>query len=192
MRFSPNVAFGLFSVALMGFVRADELDDKLGDAAKVAEEVISSATPSAVVEKPTFTVSRTELPSSRYFRLTSVRRSLFLSPPPSTSSSPMTGIAGGRSPTRRRLSTRLVTRSGRTLASGRSRSPTSSRASRATRVWVSRLPQRSPKPELDIADNHVVVKNAAAHHAISAKFDKPIDNTDKTLVVQYEVKMQST
>jgi calnexin len=36
-----------------------------------------------------------------------------------------------------------------------------------------------------------VVKNVAAHHAISAKFDKPIDNTGKTLVVQYEVKLQS-
>jgi calnexin len=36
-----------------------------------------------------------------------------------------------------------------------------------------------------------VVKNAAAHHAISAKFDKKIDNKGKTLVVQYEVKLQS-
>lgn len=38
----------------------------------------------------------------------------------------------------------------------------------------------------------IVVKNAAAHHAISAKFDKPVDNTGKALVVQYEVKLQST
>jgi calnexin len=37
-----------------------------------------------------------------------------------------------------------------------------------------------------------VVKDVAAHHAISAKFDKPIDNSGKTLVVQYEVKLQST
>lgn len=36
-----------------------------------------------------------------------------------------------------------------------------------------------------------VVKNVAAHHAISAKFAKPVDNTGKTLVVQYEVKLQS-
>jgi calnexin len=36
-----------------------------------------------------------------------------------------------------------------------------------------------------------VVKNAAAHHAISAKFPKKIDNKGKTLVVQYEVKLQS-
>ncbi|KAI5786438.1 Calreticulin family-domain-containing protein [Peziza echinospora] len=40
-------------------------------------------------------------------------------------------------------------------------------------------------------DKGLVVKNAAAHHAISAKFDKPLDNTGKTLVVQYEVKLQN-
>jgi calnexin len=36
----------------------------------------------------------------------------------------------------------------------------------------------------------LVVKNPAAHHAISAKFPKKIDNKGKTLVVQYEVKLQ--
>lgn len=40
-------------------------------------------------------------------------------------------------------------------------------------------------------DKGLVVKNQAAHHAISAKFPKKIDNKDKTLVVQYEVKLQS-
>jgi len=40
-------------------------------------------------------------------------------------------------------------------------------------------------------DKGLVVKNAAAHHAISAKFPKPITNKGKTLVVQYEVKLQS-
>lgn len=40
-------------------------------------------------------------------------------------------------------------------------------------------------------DKGLVVKDVAAHHAISAKFDKPIDPTNKTLVVQYEVKLQS-
>jgi len=29
------------------------------------------------------------------------------------------------------------------------------------------------------------VQNAAAHHAISAPFEVPLDNTGKTLVVQY-------
>ncbi len=40
-------------------------------------------------------------------------------------------------------------------------------------------------------DKALVVKNAGAHHAISAKFPKAIDNKDNTLVVQYEVKLQS-
>ena len=40
-------------------------------------------------------------------------------------------------------------------------------------------------------DKGLVVKNPAAHHAISAKFDKAIDSKGKTLVVQYEVKLQS-
>jgi Calreticulin family len=40
-------------------------------------------------------------------------------------------------------------------------------------------------------DKGLVVKNAAAHHAISAKFPKKIDNKGKTLVIQYEVKLQS-
>ena len=41
-------------------------------------------------------------------------------------------------------------------------------------------------------DNGLVVKNPAKHHAISAKFPKKVDNKGKTLVVQYEVKLQST
>lgn len=40
-------------------------------------------------------------------------------------------------------------------------------------------------------DKGLVVKDKAAHHAISAKFPQPIDNTDNTLVVQYEVKLQN-
>ncbi|KAK6072510.1 calnexin precursor [Seiridium cupressi] len=40
-------------------------------------------------------------------------------------------------------------------------------------------------------DKGLVVKNAAAHHAISAKFPKAIDPKDKPLVVQYEVKLQN-
>lgn len=39
-------------------------------------------------------------------------------------------------------------------------------------------------------DRGLVVKSAAAHHAISAKLPQPLDNTGKTLVVQYEVKLQ--
>lgn len=40
-------------------------------------------------------------------------------------------------------------------------------------------------------DKGLVVKDAAAHHAISSRFEKPINNKDNTLVVQYEVKLQS-
>ncbi|KAK5990649.1 Calnexin-like protein [Cladobotryum mycophilum] len=39
-------------------------------------------------------------------------------------------------------------------------------------------------------DKGLVIKNPAAHHAISAKFPKALDNKGKTLVVQYEVKLQ--
>lgn len=41
-------------------------------------------------------------------------------------------------------------------------------------------------------DNGLVLKDKAAHHAISAKFPKKIDNKGKDLVVQYEVKLQGT
>ena len=40
-------------------------------------------------------------------------------------------------------------------------------------------------------DKGLVVQNVAAHHAISAKFPKKVDNKGQTLVVQYEVKPQS-
>jgi calnexin len=59
MRFDAAVAYGLFSVALMGFGNvafADELDDVLGDAATKSVASSSTATTSAI-DKPTFTVS---------------------------------------------------------------------------------------------------------------------------------------
>ncbi|KAF2467558.1 calreticulin precursor [Lindgomyces ingoldianus] len=40
-------------------------------------------------------------------------------------------------------------------------------------------------------DKGLVIKDKAAHHAISAKFPKVINNKGKTLVVQYEVKLQN-
>lgn len=39
-------------------------------------------------------------------------------------------------------------------------------------------------------DKGMVMKSPAAHHAISRKLAEPLDNTDKTLVLQYEVKLQ--
>jgi len=41
-----------------------------------------------------------------------------------------------------------------------------------------------------VGDKGLVLKNPAAHHAISSKFSKPINNKGKDLVVQYEVKLQ--
>ncbi|KAJ3112829.1 hypothetical protein HDU96_004130 [Phlyctochytrium bullatum] len=40
-------------------------------------------------------------------------------------------------------------------------------------------------------DKGLVVKTAAAHHAISALFPKPIDSKDKSLIVSYEIKFQN-
>ncbi|KAF1969044.1 calnexin-like protein [Bimuria novae-zelandiae CBS 107.79] len=40
-------------------------------------------------------------------------------------------------------------------------------------------------------DKGLVLKDKAAHHAISAKFPKAVNNKDNTLVVQYEVKLQN-
>lgn len=39
-------------------------------------------------------------------------------------------------------------------------------------------------------DEGLVIKTKAAHHAISVPFDTPLDPAGKTLVVQYEVKLQ--
>lgn len=39
-------------------------------------------------------------------------------------------------------------------------------------------------------DKGLVMNSPAAHHAISTRFDKPFDNADNTLVLQYEVKLQ--
>jgi len=41
-----------------------------------------------------------------------------------------------------------------------------------------------------IGDKGLVVKDKAAHHAISSRFKKPIDPKGKGIVVQYEVKLQ--
>lgn len=62
MRFARNVAFGLFSVALMGFGNfavADELDDVFGDAAGSSSTTTSTVTSTSTIaiEKPTFSVS---------------------------------------------------------------------------------------------------------------------------------------
>ncbi|KAI0012938.1 calreticulin precursor [Xylariaceae sp. FL0662B] len=53
--------------------------------------------------------------------------------------------------------------------------------------WAVEEPYQYKGMEGDVG---LVVKNPAAHHAISAKFPKKIDPKGKTLVVQYEVKLQ--
>lgn len=40
-------------------------------------------------------------------------------------------------------------------------------------------------------DRGLVMANQARHHAIGAKFDKPLDTTGKDLVIQYEVNLQN-
>uniref|UniRef100_A0A1D1YEX8 Calnexin n=1 Tax=Anthurium amnicola TaxID=1678845 RepID=A0A1D1YEX8_9ARAE len=42
-----------------------------------------------------------------------------------------------------------------------------------------------------LGDMGLIVDSRAAHHAISAPLDNSLDNTNKTLVVQYEVKLQN-
>ncbi|KAI8930258.1 Calreticulin family-domain-containing protein [Entophlyctis helioformis] len=49
----------------------------------------------------------------------------------------------------------------------------------------------SSQPVVIPGDEGLVVKTAAAHHAISAKFPEPIDPKGKPLIVQYEVKLQN-
>lgn len=49
--------------------------------------------------------------------------------------------------------------------------------------------ESSVYPAFD-GDKGLVVKSPAAHHAISYVFDKPFDNKDNDLVLQYEVKFQ--
>lgn len=53
--------------------------------------------------------------------------------------------------------------------------------------WNAKVPHVFPGFENDMG---LVMETAAAHHAISSQFDKPIDPAGKDLVVQYEVKTQ--
>ncbi|KAJ3163429.1 hypothetical protein HDU86_000008 [Geranomyces michiganensis] len=48
-----------------------------------------------------------------------------------------------------------------------------------------------PAEAVIVGDRGLVVKDAAAHHAITAKFPAPIDPTGKQFVAQYEVKLQN-
>ena len=58
--------------------------------------------------------------------------------------------------------------------------------------YVGKWEVEEPAEPAILGDKGLVAKTKAAHHAISAKFPKAVDNTDNTLVVQYEVKLQGT
>jgi calnexin len=150
MRFTRNVAFGLFSVALMGMTRADDIDDILGDAASTSTSTSTSTT--AAIEKPTFSPLAITAPFYEQF-------------------------------TEDWDSRWKVSHAKKEL-----------KDKEAEEEWAYIGQWSVEEPSVlkgIVGDKGLVVKDVAAHHAISAKFDKPIDNTGKTLVVQYEVKLQS-
>ncbi|CAZ84531.1 unnamed protein product [Tuber melanosporum] len=150
MRFNTKVAFGLFSVALLGFGNlafADEIDDALGDAA--TSSATSSST-TAAIDKPTFSPLAIQAPFYEQFT-------------PGWDSRWKVSHAK------------------------KENDKTGDEEWTYVGQWAVEEPTVLKGIE---GDNGLVVKNVAAHHAISAKFDKPIDNKGKTLVVQYEVKLQ--
>lgn len=154
MRFARNVAFGLFSVALVGFGNfavADEFDDVLGDAASSSTSTVATTSTVAIV-KPTF--SPLAIAAPFYEQFTEDWESRWKV-----------------SHAKKELKDKDVAEEW---------------------AYVGQWSVEEPTELKGIeGDKGLVVKNAAAHHAISAKFGKPIDNTGKTLVVQYEVKLQN-
>ncbi|KAI5810651.1 calnexin [Pyronema omphalodes] len=152
MRFTRNVAFGLFTVAVMGFgnVAADELDDLSKDAAAPA------ATSTSAIEKPTFTPLEITAPFYEQFT--------------------------DNWDSRWKVSRAMKKFTEAEKAAG------AVEEQAYTGEWSVEEPIVLKGIE---GDKGLVAKNVAAFHAISAKFDKPIDNTGKTLVVQYEVKLQN-
>lgn len=114
--------------------RADVVDD-VSSAASVSSEVESAT--SSGVSRPTFTVCCFP---SRSLNVTSslTSRSPRISKRPSSSSSQMTGIRGGRHHTPRRRPTSPLKRSGSMSAPGPSRNQPYSRVWRAIKVLLSR------------------------------------------------------
>jgi calnexin len=148
MRFDARVAYGLMTVALMGFggVIADEIEDVLGDAA--ASPLPSSST--VAIAKPSFTPISINAPFFEQF-------------------------------------TKGWDSRWKVSHAKKENDKTGDEEWTYVGQWSVEEPTVLKGIE---GDNGLVVKDAAAHHAISAKFNKPIDNKGKTLVVQYEVKLQ--
>lgn len=151
MRFDARVAYGLMSVALMGFggVMADDIDDALGDAASVVSSEAAAAT--SAIAKPAFTPTVIQAPFFEQF------------------------TEGWES--RWKVS-----------HAKKENDKTGDEEWTYVGKWSVEEPTTLKGIE---GDAGLVVKDVAAHHAISAKFPKPIDNKGKTLVVQYEVKLQN-
>ncbi|KAI9894949.1 MAG: hypothetical protein M1814_000170 [Vezdaea aestivalis] len=147
MRWNTAFAAALCSTAaLVGQVRADELEEPIvGEAASSAAET-SSAT---VVDRPTFTPTSLKAPFFEQF------------------------TTGWESRWRKSSATKEDSSEEEWAYNGE---------------WAVEEPTIFKGID---GDEGLVVKNAAAHHAISAKFPKKIDNKGKTLVVQYEVKLQN-
>ncbi|KAI9684077.1 MAG: hypothetical protein M1829_003347 [Trizodia sp. TS-e1964] len=150
MRLKSFLTSALYSSALAGIVRADEIDDL--DVEPSPSSSSSSSSPSSI-HKPTFTPSVIKAPFFEQFTDDWTSRWA-----PSTAKKQ------------------------------------NDKSSSADEDWayIGKWAVEEPIVLKGIeGDKGLVVKNPAAHHAISAKFPKKIDNKGKTLVVQYEVKLQN-
>jgi calnexin len=174
MRFDAFLASALYSSALLaGHVRAEDAED--ASSASIAE----SSTSTSMV-KPTFTVSPAALlREGRHFH-DHTRRTLSF--PSNTMFQPTN------------LKAPFLEQFTDDWESRWKASHAKKEDSKTEEDWAYVGEWAVEEPHVLKAiegDKGLVVKNAAAHHAISAKFDKKIDNKGKTLVVQYEVKLQS-
>ncbi|KAI9758387.1 MAG: hypothetical protein M1815_002133 [Lichina confinis] len=152
MRLSSGVTSALLSTAaLVGQVRADDLDDLDASASPSSSQ---SATSTAPVKKSTFTPTDLKAPFLEQFTADWDSR----------------------------------------WAPSHAKKHIDKNDEKAEEQWayVGEWAVEEPHVLKGIeGDKGLVVKNKAAHHAISAKFPKKIDNKGKTLVVQYEVKLQN-
>ncbi|KAI9679987.1 MAG: hypothetical protein M1817_005002 [Caeruleum heppii] len=152
MRLNAFLASALFSsAAIVGNVRADDLDDLAADA---SSSVTESSSSTSSIERPTFTPSKVKAPFFEQF----------------------TDDWDSR------------------WSASHAKKEQDKNSEKADEEWayVGTWSVEEPTVLKGIeGDKGLTVKNAAAHHAISAKFPKKIDNKGKTLVVQYEVKLQN-
>lgn len=162
MRLTPALLSALYSsAALLGQVRADE------EAEDVSSTSVAESSTSSSIEKPTFTV---RLDCALLCR---------------TTTDP-TQPSNIKAPFFEQFTDDWDSRWAPSHAKKEDSKTTEEWAYVGT--WAVEEPSVFKAIE---GDKGLVVKNPAAHHAISAKFDEAIDSKGKTLVVQYEVKLQS-